>query len=100
MSSPHWTPAPKRGIIPLRPLDFGTILGKSFAMLRHNPSVLLGFGVCTQLVVGLLGLGLFALIFAGNISRLARIHRCRFEAGDFSGAVTSALSGHVGTSGP
>ena len=31
---------------------------------------------------------------------LARIHRCRFEAGDFSGAVTSALSGHVGTSGP
>ena len=70
MSSPHWTPAPKRGIIPLRPLDFGTILGKSFAMLRHNPSVLLGFGVCTQLVVGLLGLGLFALIFAGNISRL------------------------------
>lgn len=70
MSFPHWTPAPKRGIIPLRPLDFGTILGKSFAMLRHNPSVLLGFGVCTQLVVGLLGLGLFALIFAGNISRL------------------------------
>ena len=33
-------------------------------------------------------------------SGLARIHRCRFEAGDFSGAVTSALSGHVGTSGP
>lgn len=31
---------------------------------------------------------------------LTRIHRCRFEAGDFSGAVTSALSGHVGTSGP
>ncbi len=69
MTSPYWTPAPKRGIIPLRPLDFGTILGKSFAMLRHNPSVLLGFGVCTQLIVGLLGLGLFALVFAGSISR-------------------------------
>lgn len=73
MSSPHWTPAPKRGIVPLRPLDFGTILGKSFAMLRHNPSVLLGFGVCTQLVVGLLALGLFAVIFAGSISRIETI---------------------------
>ena len=36
----------------------------------------------------------------GMLTDLARIHRCRFEAGDFSGAVTSALSGHVGTSGP
>lgn len=70
MTSPHWTPAPKRGIVPLRPLDFGTILGKSFAMLRHNPSVLLGFGVCTQLVVGLLSFGLFAIIFAGSFGRI------------------------------
>jgi hypothetical protein len=38
--------------------------------------------------------------FAQGSIDLARIHRCRFEAGDFSGAVTSALSGHVGTSGP
>lgn len=70
MTSPYWTPAPKRGIVPLRPLDFGTILGKSFAMLRHNPSVLLGFGVCTQLIVGLLAAGLFAVIFASSFGRI------------------------------
>lgn len=70
MSSPHWTPAPKRGIVPLHPLDFGTILGKSFAMLRHNPAVLMGFAVCVQLLVGLLTLGLFALIFATSLSRI------------------------------
>lgn len=70
MTSPQWSPAPKRGLIPLRPLDFGTILGKSFASLRHNPAVLLGFGVCTQLVVSLLALGLFVLIFATGFDRI------------------------------
>ena len=81
MTSPHWTPAPKRGIVPLRPLDFGTILGKSFAMLRHNPSVLLGFGVCTQLVVGLLSFGLFAIIFAGSFGRIEMCIRDRSCSG-------------------
>lgn len=70
MSSPHWMPAPKRGIVPLHPLDFGTILGKSFAMLRHNPAVLLGFAVGVQLVVSVIALGFFILIFASNIERI------------------------------
>ncbi len=70
MSSPQWIPAPKRGIVPLHPLDFGTILGRSFAMLRHNPSVLLGFAVCIQLVVDVIALGLFVLLFATGIERI------------------------------
>ena len=44
-SYPQWTPASRPGIIPLHPLTFGTILGRSFAALRHNPKVLLGFGL-------------------------------------------------------
>lgn len=43
-----WTPAPRGGLIPLHPLGFGTILGKSFAALRSNPKVLLGFAVGIQ----------------------------------------------------
>lgn len=70
MSSPQWIPAPKRGIVPLHPLDFGTILGRSFAMLRHNPAVLLGFAVSVQILVSVIALGFFVLIFASNVERI------------------------------
>lgn len=43
-----WTPASRPGIVPLRPLSFGTILGRSFTALRQNPRVLLGFALCVQ----------------------------------------------------
>ncbi|MET0861071.1 MAG: hypothetical protein ABW091_08585, partial [Microbacterium sp.] len=45
---PAWTPASRPGIIPLHPLTFGTILGRSFSALRHNPRVLLGFALGVQ----------------------------------------------------
>lgn len=45
---PAWTPASRPGIIPLHPLTFGTILGRSFVALRHNPRVLLGFALGIQ----------------------------------------------------
>ena len=47
---PAWTPASRPGIIPLHPLTFGTILGRSFAALRQNPRVLLGFALCVQTI--------------------------------------------------
>ena len=47
---PAWTPASRPGIIPLHPLSFGTILGRSFAALRQNPKVLLGFALCVQAI--------------------------------------------------
>ena len=60
---PAWTPAPRPGIIPLHPLGFGTILGRSFAALRHNPAVLFGFALGVQaiafilLILGVGGIG-------------------------------------------
>ncbi|HWI30462.1 MAG TPA: hypothetical protein VNT50_03160 [Microbacterium sp.] len=48
---PAWTPASRPGIIPLHPLSFGTILGRSFAALRQNPKVLLGFALILQTVL-------------------------------------------------
>ena len=45
-----WVPASRPGIIPLHPLGFGTILGRSFSALRHNPAVLLGVALGVQFV--------------------------------------------------
>lgn len=47
---PAWTPASRPGIVPLHPYGFGTILGRSFVALRHNPKVLLGFALIVQAV--------------------------------------------------
>jgi hypothetical protein len=47
---PSWTPAPRAGIVPLHPLSFGTILGRSFTALRQNPRVLLGFALGLQML--------------------------------------------------
>ncbi|MDF2555899.1 MAG: hypothetical protein K0R60_1794, partial [Microbacterium sp.] len=47
---PSWTPAPRAGIVPLHPLTFGTILGRSFTALRRNPKVLLGFALGMQML--------------------------------------------------
>ncbi|WP_434810400.1 glycerophosphoryl diester phosphodiesterase membrane domain-containing protein [Microbacterium sp. bgisy189] len=63
---PTWTPATRPGIIPLQPLGFGTILGRSFAALRQNPKVLLGFALVVTAVstilaaAGMVAIGLFA----------------------------------------
>ncbi len=45
---PNWTPASRPGLIPLQPLGFGTVLGRSFSALRQNPRVLLGFALVVQ----------------------------------------------------
>lgn len=60
-----WTPALKRGLIPLHPLTFGVLLGKPFAALRHNPKVLFGFAIVIQLVVAIItALVVGAVVFA------------------------------------
>lgn len=60
-----WTPALKRGLIPLHPLTFGVLLGKPFATLRHNPKVLFGFAIVIQLVVAVItALVVGAVLFA------------------------------------
>src|SRR4051812_10643311 len=65
---PTWTPPPKPGLIPLRPLDLGAILGASFRVLRRNPKATYGtsliiFGVMsivTTLIVGFVTFGVLA----------------------------------------
>ncbi|MCS3441726.1 hypothetical protein [Microbacterium phyllosphaerae] len=70
MSGQTWTPAPKKGIIPLHPLTFGMMLGRSFAALRHNPKVLFGFGVVIQLAVVVLSAAVMGFVFFTTFTRL------------------------------
>jgi hypothetical protein len=67
-STPGWTPPPKPGLIPLRPLSFGTIIGSSFRVMRRNPAPTFGlavllYGFITIVYVAIIG-GLFALTFS------------------------------------
>lgn len=72
-SYPAWTPAPRPGIIPLQPLSFGVILGRSFSALRQNPKVLLGFALVVQTVAILVATaGIVAVGFA-TFGRLASL---------------------------
>ena len=79
---PTWTPAARPGIIPLHPLPFGTILGRSFSSLRQNPRVLLGFALVVQTLgtlVAAVGRARLALqeLFVGralNLDQVRHLH--------------------------
>lgn len=73
MSGQTWTPAPKKGIIPLHPLTFGMLLGKAFAALRHNPKVLFGFAVVIQLIVVLATAGVMGVVLFTSFARLETV---------------------------
>lgn len=66
-----WTPPPKPGLIPLRPMTLGTVLGASFQVLRRNPGPVLGPAIVASIVYVLLislvtaGIGIW---IAGRIS--------------------------------
>ncbi|OSO98585.1 hypothetical protein B7W94_13690 [Microbacterium sp. LEMMJ01] len=73
VSGQTWTPAPRKGIIPLHPLTFGMLLGKAFAALRHNPKVLFGFAVVIQLIVVIATAGVMGVVLFTTFSRLETV---------------------------
>ena len=54
-----WTPPPKPGLLPLRPLGFGTLLWAPFRVLRRNPAPTFGSGLVVQLVSVIASLAVF-----------------------------------------
>lgn len=68
-SNPGWTPPPKPGLIPLRPLSLGTILGSSFRVMRRNPAPTFGLGILLYGVITIVFFGVFAALFAWLLSR-------------------------------
>jgi len=83
---PGWTPPPKPGLIPLRPLGFGTLLGASFQVMRRNPRPT--FGV--SLVLNLISYGLLTAIVATvAVDAFNRVSSASFSEQDeiFNGAI-------------
>lgn len=89
MSGQSWTPAPKAGIVPLHPMQFSMILGRSFAALRHNPKVLFGFAVVVQLVVTLAAT---AVITFTALAAFLRIESVSPNSPDFDAIVAGAVA--------
>ncbi|MDL9980354.1 hypothetical protein [Microbacterium candidum] len=67
---PAWTPPPRPGIVPLHPLTFGAVLGRSFTALRQNPRVLLGFALLVQVAAYIVVGAATAGVAFGVFSRL------------------------------
>lgn len=51
-----WTPAPKQGLFPLRPLVFGEILGATFKLVRTQPGVTIGTSLLISFATSLLSM--------------------------------------------
>lgn len=70
-----WTPPPRPGLFPLRPLPFGTLFGTPFRVLRHNPRATVGGALIVQLISTLatvLVVGLTAVFAALRIAATDR----------------------------
>lgn len=65
-----WTPPPKPGLLPLRPLGFGTLLWAPFRSLRRNPAATFGSGLVVQLVSVVATAAVFVPFFISTFSRI------------------------------
>ncbi|WP_309620975.1 glycerophosphoryl diester phosphodiesterase membrane domain-containing protein [Salinibacterium sp.] len=92
--APGWTPPPKPGLIPLRPLTLGTLLGAAFQVLRRNPRPMFGFSLAltgliflvTLVVVGLVSFFAFSRVTSATGEDAAAI-----AAGATATIILSAL---------
>ena len=65
-----WAPPPKPGLIPLRPIGFGTLLGASFRVLRRNPKATFGSGLIVQAVIMLVTVVVVGLVTFWVLDRI------------------------------
>ncbi|WP_411722106.1 glycerophosphoryl diester phosphodiesterase membrane domain-containing protein [Mycetocola sp.] len=65
-----WAPPPKPGLIPLRPLGFGTLLGAPFLTLKRNPKATFGSALLVQAITVLVSLLVVGVVTFFVISRI------------------------------
>tara|TARA_R110000868_G_scaffold43633_3_gene146509 strand:- start:113408 stop:114592 length:1185 start_codon:yes stop_codon:yes gene_type:complete len=104
-SANGWAPPPKPGLVPLRPMTLGTILGASFQVLRRNPKPTLGPALLISLATVLLTLLVTGAVTAWSIGRIESAQSAADQdallAGGFAlgavGVLLAALLSIVGT---
>jgi membrane-anchored glycerophosphoryl diester phosphodiesterase (GDPDase) len=67
-----WAPPPKPGLLPLRPLSFGTLLWAPFRTLRRNPAATFGSGLVVQLASALIAAAVLVPVFFFVASRITQ----------------------------
>ena len=85
---PAWTPASRPGIVPLHPYGFGTILGRSFVALRHNPKVLLGFALIAQTAAYLI---LTAAVAGAAVASFTRLDTVAPGSDDYDAILAGSI---------
>ena len=88
---PGWTPPPKPGLIPLRALSFGTIIGSSFRVMRRNPAPTFGLSVLLYGFVTIIYLAFFGAVLAYGFSRIASVSGTSDEDAVISGTIGLVL---------
>src|SRR3954470_4012486 len=87
---PAWTPPPKPGLIPLRPLSFGTLIGAPFQALRRNPKITVGAALLIQTIPSIV---VTLLVFGGAALLLSRVANA--ESSDQSALTAGAIGGSI-----
>ena len=91
---PGWAPPPKPGLVPLRPLAFGTLIGAPFQALRRNPKITVGAalllqGIPTIIVSVLIAGGVFVLV--DRVANADAADRDTLAAGAIGGTIVLGL---------
>ncbi|MCW4384990.1 hypothetical protein OH146_04295 [Salinibacterium sp. SYSU T00001] len=92
---PSWTPPSQPGLVPLRPMTLGAILGASFRTLRRNPRPLLGLALSTQFLVGIITAAVMGAAFFWMFSRLENVSAENLEEVTAGGIFALLLSNLV-----
>ncbi|MCU1559595.1 hypothetical protein [Mycetocola sp.] len=91
---PAWAPPPRPGLIPLRPLGFGTLLGAPFLTLKRNPKATFGSALLVQAItvlVSLLVVGVVSFFVIGRIISAAPDDQDAVAAGGIVAILLSSL---------
>jgi hypothetical protein len=89
-----WAPPPKPGLIPLRPLGFGTLLGAPFLTLKRNPKPTFGSALLIQaitVVVSLLVVGVVTFFVISRITSAASEDQDAVAAGGIVAILLASL---------
>ncbi|WP_141692875.1 hypothetical protein [Leifsonia xyli] len=87
---PGWAPPPKPGLVPLRPLGFGTLLGAPFQALRQNPKITVGAALILQGVPSI-----FVAVLTSAIVSLLLTRVTTANAQDQSAITAGAIGGSI-----
>ncbi|UCR90305.1 hypothetical protein [Mycetocola spongiae] len=89
-----WQAAPKPGLIPLRPLSFGSFVGAPFQVLSRNPRATFGSALILQggiSVISVLIIGVVTALVLGRIDSATSTDLDAVSAGGMAAILLSAL---------